>query len=47
MLGKNRSHRKLTRKLSHQRASFNDRLELSDWPEKDGAALTLGYMWLL
>jgi hypothetical protein len=35
------------RKVSHPRARFNDRLELSGWPGKDGTALTLDWAWIL
>jgi hypothetical protein len=40
MLGK--TQRKLMRKVSRPKARFNDRLELSSWLRKGGAALTLG-----
>jgi hypothetical protein len=34
--------KKSMRKVSCPRARFNDKLELSGWPGKDGTELTLG-----
>jgi hypothetical protein len=35
------------RKVSRPRAKFNGRPKLPGWPGKDGAAQTLGQVWLL
>jgi hypothetical protein len=48
MLGKMLLTKKAQEKKSHiHRAKFNVRPKLPGWLEKDGAAHTLGQVWLL